>query len=247
LRKQLSTGSHVVGLPNIELPFNPTKVDSIFIQGAATGAGFGTCEALMYTGFSASIEAAIVQSVIRAVVGIPCHSMWGYISGAFLCEAQLDGIMPACCHWEFMYAALWRSILLHGLYDCLLMVMPLFWKCPLPSDCPDVCSSYPTSVLNPTPATKDSKFVCFEQLNGMNGMANTCYLPAPGSTASDHQCYSGAYCEQVTSSPAVTQAIISFSWIIFITGLSFWLARKRGREVREKYAQAAANNSAPLA
>lgn len=189
----------------------------------------------MYTASSKSLLAAIVQAIVRALVGIPCHSMWGYISGAFLCEAQLDGIMPSCCHMEFMFAALWRSIMLHGSYDCLLMLMPLFWKCPLPADCDDVCKTYGKGV------SKSSKFVCFASIQHEGQPTTLCSHPEG---LSDNQCMVGKYCEQVTTNPVILQVVFTFGWILFITALSFWLARKRAREVREKYASAAANGPA---
>lgn len=91
----------------IHVPFKPGKIESVLLQGAASGAGFGTFEALNYIGAAAMrdgrMKNAWVMFAFRVCEAIPVHAIWGYLSATYLCEAQLGGIVcqptSECC-WQ---------------------------------------------------------------------------------------------------------------------------------------------------
>lgn len=84
------------------------------VYGVTASLGFATLENLLYVG-GGGLEVA----VMRALTAVPQHAFTGMIMGAFLGRARFD---PDLVHRTRLLATgLGAAILLHGLYDALLM------------------------------------------------------------------------------------------------------------------------------
>lgn len=78
------------------------------VYGAAVGGGFATFENILYV-----LNNGFVTGIIRALISVPSHIMWGAIIGHFLAKAKFQNkSMPLA-----IISSLFITVSLHGLFD----------------------------------------------------------------------------------------------------------------------------------
>jgi RsiW-degrading membrane proteinase PrsW (M82 family) len=83
------------------------------LYGVAASLGFATSENLMYV--FGSGEGAWSTAILRAILSVPGHALWGAIMGYFAGRAWFTSARPA--KLRLVWTGLALAILLHGAYD----------------------------------------------------------------------------------------------------------------------------------
>ena len=97
-----------------------TSPTAVMLHAAAASAAFACLENVFYLNFYAIDEAGIphiVTILIRCLVGVPLHVMWGVTSGAGLgmhhfCTSERGNLT-----WATLYHIMWPSTAIHGFWD----------------------------------------------------------------------------------------------------------------------------------
>lgn len=93
------------------------------VYGARAGLGFALVENVLYLAQAQTTGDFVAMYVLRAVLAVPGHAMWGAIMGYFLAVRRFDGRGPG-----LIGGYLW-AVFLHGTYD-----MAIFVQLPLALD-----------------------------------------------------------------------------------------------------------------
>ncbi|MBL8953004.1 MAG: PrsW family intramembrane metalloprotease [Myxococcaceae bacterium] len=88
------------------------------VYGARAGLGFALVENVGYLLGAESIGSMISMFILRAMLAVPGHAMWGAFTGHYAAKKRFDGTGPG------LLGGLAIAIFLHGTYDAALFVAP---------------------------------------------------------------------------------------------------------------------------
>lgn len=106
------------------LIFNHTEFDEPYdgiLYATAISLGFATVENIMYAWYS---QAAFGPMLIRALLPVSGHAMFGIIMGYYFGHAKFPGTKP---NRVFLILSLLLPWMWHGLYDLILNMMANYW------------------------------------------------------------------------------------------------------------------------
>lgn len=88
------------------------------VYGTRAGLGFALVENVGYLMGSESLSGFVGVFIMRAVLAVPGHAIWGGFMGHYAAKKRFDGTGPG------LLGGLAIAIFLHGSYDAALMLMP---------------------------------------------------------------------------------------------------------------------------